>query len=73
MEEGLLGDGQWGSLIWYHDLVPNVITATGLTGLAKGQLELVASWDKVCRYIGEHLDGPTAQARALALEVTECI
>jgi hypothetical protein len=71
MEESLLDDGQWGSLIWDHELVPKVMSATGLTGIAKKQLELVASWEGVCRYVGGHRDGSTAQARAL--EVTERI
>ena len=71
MQENLLGEGQWGSLIWDHDLVPKVITATGLTGEAKEQLERVASWDGVCGYGCESLDGATAQERAL--EVAERI
>jgi hypothetical protein len=65
MRENLLGDGSWGSLIWDHDLVPKVIEATGLSGEAKEQLELVASWDGVCSYVCETLDGSTAQERAL--------
>lgn len=71
MRENLLGDGNWGSLIWDHDLVPKVIEATGLSGEAKEQLERVASWDGVCSYVCESLDGATAQERAL--EVTERI
>ena len=59
MRENLLGDGSWGSLIWDHDRVPKVIVATGL------------SWDGVCSYVCESLDGATAQARAL--EVAEHI
>ena len=71
MRENLLGDGNWGSLIWDHDLVAKVIAATGLSGEAKQQLELVASWDGVCSYVCESLDGATAQERAF--EVTERI
>jgi hypothetical protein len=71
MQENLLGEGQWGSLIWDHDLVLKVITATGLTGEAKEQLERVASWDGACSYVCESLDGATAQERAL--EVAERI
>ena len=48
-----------------------MIAATGLSGEAKQQLELVASWDGVCSYVCESLDGATAQERAL--EVTERI
>lgn len=32
MRDNLLGDGNWGSLIWDHDLVAKVIAATGLRG-----------------------------------------
>jgi len=71
MRENLLGDGSWGSLIWDHDLVPKVIAATGLRGEAKEQLERVASWDGVCSYVCEALDGTVAQERAL--EVAERI
>jgi hypothetical protein len=71
MRENLLGDGSWGALIWDHDLVPKVIEATGLSGEAREQLELVASWDGVCSYVCESLDGATAQERAL--EVAERI
>ncbi len=71
MRENLLGEGSWGSLIWDHDLVPKVIKATGLHGEAREQLELVASWDGVCSYVCESLDGATAQKRAL--EVAERI
>lgn len=71
MRENLLGDGNWGSLIWDHDLVPKVIEATSLSGEAREQLELVASWDGVCSYVCETLDGATAQERAL--DVTERI
>ena len=71
MRENLLGDGSWGSLIWDHDLVPKVIAATGLSGEAKEQLERVASWDGVCSYVCEGLDGTVAQERAL--EVAERI
>ena len=71
MRENLLGDTCWGSLIWDHDLVPKVIEATGLSGEAREQLELVASWDDVCNYVFEYPDGATAQSRAL--EITERI
>jgi len=71
MRENLLGDGSWGSMIWDHDLVPKVIEATGLHGEARKQLERVASWDGVCSYVCESLDGATAQERAL--EVAERI
>ncbi len=71
MRENLLGDGSWGSLIWDHDLVPKVIAATGLSGEAKEQLERVESWDGVCSYVCESLDGATAQERAI--EVAERI
>ena len=71
MRENLLGENCWGSLIWNHDLVPKVIEATGLSGEAREQLELVASWDGVCNYVFEYPDGATAQARAL--EITERI
>jgi hypothetical protein len=71
MRENLLGDGSWGSLIWDHDLVAKVIEATGLSGEAREQLERVASWDGVCSYVCETLDGATAQERAL--EVAERI
>jgi len=42
MRENPLGQNCWGSLIWDHDLVPKVIEATGLSGEAREQLELVA-------------------------------
>ena len=71
MRENLLGDNCWGSLIWDHDLVPKVIEATGLSGEAREQLELVASWDDVCNYVFAYPDGATAQSRAL--EITERI
>ena len=71
MRDNLLGESGWGSLIWDHDLVPKVIEATGLSGEAREQLELVASWDGVCSYVCEGLDGATAQSRAL--EITERI
>jgi hypothetical protein len=71
MRENLLGDNCWGSLIWDHDLVPKVIEATGLSGEAREQLELVASWDGVCNYVFANLDEATPQSQAL--EITERI
>jgi hypothetical protein len=67
MRENLLGETCWGSLIWDHDLVPKVIEATGLSGKAREQLELVASWDGACNDVFEHLDGATAQSRVLEI------
>jgi hypothetical protein len=71
MREGLLGGDNWGSVIWYHDLVPKVLEATGAGAEAKQRLALVASWEGVCRYVKTSRNAEEAQQRAL--EITERI
>ena len=71
MREGLLGRDNWGSVIWDHDLVPKVIAATGAKGETRARLELVSTWEGVCRYVSQSRS--TQQAQERALEITERI
>lgn len=71
MHEGLLGGDNWGSVIWDHDLVPKVIAATGAQGETRARLELVGSWEGVCRHVSQSRSPQQAQERAL--EITERI
>jgi hypothetical protein len=66
-----LGGDNWGSVIWDHGLVPKVIAATCAQGETRARLELVSSWEEVCRHVSQSRS--TQQAQERALEITERI
>lgn len=71
MREGLQGPDGWGTAVWDHDLVAEVVAAAALAPADQRRLERVESWEAVSGYVSQSLDLEEAKERAL--EVTERI